>query len=60
MSTNRIDGAIKKATGAAKEAAGKVTGNEKLEAEGAVEKVAGAAQNEIGKAQDKLADKLKK
>lgn len=59
MSDNRIEGAVKKATGAVKEAAGKLTGDEKLQAEGVVEKVVGAAQNEIGKVQDKLGDKLK-
>jgi uncharacterized protein YjbJ (UPF0337 family) len=60
MSTNRIEGAARKAAGAIKEAAGKITGNDGLEVEGAAEKVAGDVQNKLGKAQDKLADELKK
>jgi len=60
MSSNRIEGAAHKAAGAIKEAAGKVTGNEDLEIDGAAEKVAGDVQNKLGKAQDKIADELKK
>jgi uncharacterized protein YjbJ (UPF0337 family) len=59
MSTNRIQGAAKKAAGSVKEAAGKITGNDKLRMKGAVEKMVGTAQNALGKAQDKLGDALK-
>ena len=59
MSTNRIQGAGKKAAGAVKQAAGKAVGNERLQAEGAVEKAAGSVQNAVGKAQDKLAKTIK-
>jgi uncharacterized protein YjbJ (UPF0337 family) len=60
MSQNRIEGAAKKATGAIKEVAGKVTGDKKLQAEGAVEKAAGSVQNTVGKAQDKIGAALKR
>jgi len=60
MSTNRIEGAAKKAAGSIKETAGKITGDDKLRAKGAVEKAVGSAQNTVGKAQDKLADALRK
>ena len=60
MSQNRVDGAGNKAVGALKETAGKVVGNEKLEAEGAVQKTAGSVQNAVGKAQDKIGDAIKK
>jgi uncharacterized protein YjbJ (UPF0337 family) len=59
MSTNRIEGAARKATGAIKEAAGKAVGNDRLRAEGAVEKAAGSAQNAVGKAQDKVGAKIR-
>ena len=60
MSQNRIEGAGRKAAGALKETAGKVTGNRKLQAKGAAEKMVGSAQNTLGKAQDKAASVLKK
>ena len=60
MSTNRIEGAAKKAVGSIKETAGKVTGNKRLRAKGAVEKAVGSAQNAVGKAQDKLGGLLRK
>lgn len=59
MSTNRIEGAAKKATGAIKEAAGKAVGDEKLRAKGAAEKAEGTVQNAVGKAQDKVAKVIK-
>ena len=60
MSDNRIDGAAKEVVGSAKEAIGKATGDKKLEAQGVVEKTTGTVQNAVGKAQDKLADAVKK
>ena len=60
MSDNRIDGAAKQVVGGAKEAIGKATGDKKLEAQGVVEKTTGTVQNVVGKAQDKLADAVKK
>jgi len=60
MSSNRVDGAIDKGVGAVKEAAGKVTGNERLEAEGLAQKTKGDVQNKVGQAQDKIGDAIKK
>jgi len=60
MSTNRVEGAVDKGIGAVKEAAGKATGNERLEAEGAAQKVKGDVQNKVGQAQDKIGDAIKK
>lgn len=60
MSSNRVDGAIDKGVGAVKEAAGKVTGNERLEAEGLAQKTTGDVQNKVGQVQDKIGDAIKK
>jgi uncharacterized protein YjbJ (UPF0337 family) len=60
MSTNRVEGAAKKATGAIKEAAGKAVGNERLQVEGAAEKAEGSVQNAVGKAQDKIGNAIKR
>ncbi len=59
MSTNRVEGAVDKGVGAVKEAAGKATGNERLQAEGAAQKAKGDIQNKVGKAQDKIGDAIK-
>ncbi|MBO9707687.1 MAG: CsbD family protein [Caulobacter sp.] len=59
MSTNRVEGAVDKGLGAVKEAAGKATGNERLQAEGAAQKAKGDIQNKVGKAQDKIGDAIK-
>ncbi|MFZ0268098.1 CsbD family protein [Caulobacter sp.] len=60
MSTNRVEGAVDKGVGAVKEAAGKATGNERLEAEGVAQKTKGDVQNKVGQAQDKIGDAIKK
>lgn len=54
MDKNRIEGAAHQAKGAVKEAAGKLTGDAKLEAEGKGEKFAGKVQNAIGGAKDAM------
>ncbi|HWE99870.1 MAG TPA: CsbD family protein [Caulobacteraceae bacterium] len=59
MSTNRVEGAAHKASGAIKEAAGKAVGDRDLEARGAAEKTTGGVQNKVGKAQDKIGNALK-
>ena len=59
MHKDTIKGAAKDAAGSIKEATGKATGNERLQAEGAAEKAGGSAQNAVGKAQDKLAKTIK-
>jgi len=60
MSTNRVEGAIDKGAGAVKEAVGKATGNERLEAEGVAQKAKGDIQNKVGQVQDKIGDAIKK
>jgi uncharacterized protein YjbJ (UPF0337 family) len=52
MDKDRIDGAGKQVKGAIKDAAGKVTGDRKLQAEGKADKVVGKVQSEVGKAKD--------
>ena len=54
---DRIEGAVERAKGAAKEIAGKITGDAKLEAEGKAQKIGGAVQNALGGAKDALKDK---
>ena len=56
-------GMLDKAKGAVKEAVGKVTGNEKLQAEGKADKAAGAAHETAGDVKDagaKVADAFKR
>jgi uncharacterized protein YjbJ (UPF0337 family) len=52
MSKEGIEGATQKGVGAVKEAAGKVVGNEKLQAEGVADKVVGSGKEAVGKAKD--------
>ena len=52
MDKDRVEGAAHQAKGAVKEAAGKVTGDAKLKAEGQAEKTAGKVQNAIGGLKD--------
>jgi uncharacterized protein YjbJ (UPF0337 family) len=59
MDKDRSAGMAHQAKGAVKEAAGKVTGDKKLEAEGKGEKVAGKVQNAVGGANDSVRDATK-
>jgi uncharacterized protein YjbJ (UPF0337 family) len=59
MDKDRIEGSANQAKGAVKEAAGKVTGDAKLQAEGAADKAAGKVQNAIGGLKDSLKDASK-
>ncbi len=52
MNKEEIKGATQKGVGAAKEGAGKLTGNRKLEAEGVADKAVGSAKEAAGKAKD--------
>jgi uncharacterized protein YjbJ (UPF0337 family) len=52
MDKDRIAGAGKQAKGSMKIAAGKLTGDAKLKAEGRAEKAAGKVQNAIGGLKD--------
>jgi uncharacterized protein YjbJ (UPF0337 family) len=56
MDKDRIAGAAKEAKGAVKDAAGKLVGNENLQAEGKADKVVGKVQNAFGQAKDELRD----
>ena len=54
MDKDRIEGAVEKAKGAAKEVAGKITGDSKLEAEGKANKAGGTVQNAVGGVKDTI------
>ncbi len=54
---DRIEGAAKQAGGNIKEAVGKVTGDEKLQAEGKADQVEGKVQNTVGGVKDALRGK---
>lgn len=56
MDKDRVEGIGKQAAGAVKEAAGKLTGDAKLQAEGKGDKVAGKIQNAVGGVKDSLRD----
>ncbi|WP_395644684.1 CsbD family protein [Terricaulis sp.] len=59
MDKEHVKGAADKVSGATKDAVGKATGNEKLQAEGKMDKAKGEAREFIGDAKDaaKKADK---
>jgi uncharacterized protein YjbJ (UPF0337 family) len=52
MDKEHLKGAADKAAGAAKEAAGKLTGDKRLEAEGKIDKAKGEARNLAGDVKD--------
>ena len=52
MNKDRVEGSIEQAKGKAKEIAGKVTGDSKLESEGKAQKFAGKVQNTVGGIKD--------
>jgi uncharacterized protein YjbJ (UPF0337 family) len=54
MDNDRIKGAVKQKVGEAKEAAGKVLGDEKLKRKGQAEEVAGKVQNVVGGIKDSV------
>lgn len=51
---DRVEGAARNLGGKAKEAAGKLTGDEKLKAEGRADQAAGKIQNAVGGIKDTL------
>ena len=59
MDKNRIDGLATQVKGAIKETTGKVTGNEKLEAEGVADRAGGKVQEGVGKGKDAIRDVAK-
>ena len=54
MDKQRVEGAADKAKGSMKEAAGKLTGDKKLQAEGQMDKAKGAMKNAVGGAKDAI------
>lgn len=57
MHSDRIEGSLKQAKGAAKEVAGKLTGDAKLKAEGKSDKLEGKVQNAVGGVKDAIKGK---
>jgi uncharacterized protein YjbJ (UPF0337 family) len=60
MDKDRVEGVGHQVKGAVKEAAGKVTGDTKTEAEGAAEKTAGKVQNAVGGLKDSAREAIDK
>jgi uncharacterized protein YjbJ (UPF0337 family) len=60
VDTDRIKGAAQQAKGAVKDAAGKIIGDQKLQAEGKADKAAGKVQSAVGGAKDAMRDAMKK
>jgi uncharacterized protein YjbJ (UPF0337 family) len=56
MDKDRVEGSANQAKGALKEAAGKLSGDAKLQAEGAADKAKGKVQNAVGGVKDALRD----
>ena len=59
MNKDRIEGSATQAKGAIKQAAGKITGDAKLQAEGAADKAAGKVQNAVGGLKDAVKEAAK-
>jgi uncharacterized protein YjbJ (UPF0337 family) len=59
MDKDRVEGIGHQVKGGLKEAAGKVTGDTRTEAEGAAEKAAGKVENAAGGVKDKVRDAVK-
>ena len=60
MDKEHVKGAVDKTKGAVKDAVGKVTGNDKLQAEGKIDKAKGAAHNVAGDVKDAAKEATKK
>ena len=60
MNKDQVKGRVEQAKGSVKEVAGKVVGNEKLEAEGKVDKTAGKTQAGNGDVKEDVKDAVKK
>ncbi|WP_158814795.1 CsbD family protein [Methylocapsa sp. S129] len=54
MNKDHVKGAADKAKGAIKDAAGKLTGDKRLQAEGKIDKAKGAAHKAVGDAKDAI------
>lgn len=60
MNKDQVNGRAETVKGHIKEAAGKVTGNDRLKAEGQVDQVQGKVQSSVGDAKAKVGDAAKK
>jgi len=60
MHKDQVDGVGKQVKGAVKDAAGGLTGNERLQAEGKLDKAEGKIQQKVGEAKDNVRDALKR
>lgn len=60
MDKDRVEGKQSTIVGKVKEVVGKMTGNERLEAEGKGEKVGGKVQNTVGEGKDAVRDTVKR
>jgi uncharacterized protein YjbJ (UPF0337 family) len=60
MDKDRIKGSFKQFSGGIKEAAGKLMGDKKTEAEGKAEKTEGEVQNAVGGMKDAVRDTIDK
>jgi uncharacterized protein YjbJ (UPF0337 family) len=60
MNKHQVEGRVDEAKGKAKEVAGRVVGNESLEAEGMADQVKGKAQSGYGDAKEGAKDAAKK
>jgi uncharacterized protein YjbJ (UPF0337 family) len=60
MDKDRIQGSFDQAKGAVKDAAGKLVGDKKLQAEGKADKAAGKVESAVGGAKDTARDALNK
>ncbi|WP_246233105.1 CsbD family protein [Aurantimonas aggregata] len=58
MSNEQTDGKAKEIGGSIKEKAGKLTGNDRMEAEGTGDRVEGKTEKNIGKAKDAVKDQF--
>ena len=59
MNKDQVAGRVEEAKGKVKEVAGKVTGSERLEAEGTADKAAGKVQSTYGDTKEKAKDAIK-
>jgi uncharacterized protein YjbJ (UPF0337 family) len=60
MNKHQVSGRVDQSTGKIKELAGKLVGNENLEAEGLAEQAKGKLQASYGDTKEKAKDKVKK
>jgi uncharacterized protein YjbJ (UPF0337 family) len=56
MNNEHVKGAVEKGEGKIKEAAGRITGDRKLETEGKLDQVKGAVHSAVGNAKDSIKD----